>query len=129
MRVLLALLTVTAIPLAAWLPPSQKPEGRVDIVATPNGGIQPQAIVDAAGEIAHLSYDAQIITSAKGMPRTLRLSAYRSDPDSGLLGPLKATHFGFGDVEGFDSGLTGSMASGRGSWSMLARVVKWRCGA
>jgi len=74
-----------------------------------------QSSVYAAGEIAHLSYDAQIITSAKGMPRTLRLSAYRSDPDSGLLGPLKATHFGFGDVEGFDSGLTGSMASGRGA--------------
>src|SRR4029079_717875 len=41
--------------------------------------------------------------------------AFRSDPDGGLLGPLKATHFGFGDVEGFDSGLTGSVASGRGA--------------
>ena len=45
----------------------------------------------------------------------LRLRAYRSDPDGGLLGPLKATHFGFGDVEGFDSRLTGSAASGRGA--------------
>ena len=42
------------------------------------------------------------------MPSALRLRAYRSDPDGGLLGPLKATHFGFGDVEGFDSRLTGS---------------------
>ena len=39
-------------------------------------------------------------TTQKGMPSLLRLRAYRSDPDGGLLGPLKATHFGFGDVEG-----------------------------
>jgi len=74
-----------------------------------------QSSIYAAGELAHLSYDAQITTNAKGIPRTVRLRAFRSDPDGGLLGPLKATHFGFGDVEGFDSGLTGSVASGRGA--------------
>jgi hypothetical protein len=74
-----------------------------------------QSSVFAAGEIAKLSYDAQLTTDQKGMPRALRLSAYRSDPDGKLLGPLKATHFGFGDVEGFDTRLTGSAASGRGA--------------
>jgi hypothetical protein len=74
-----------------------------------------QSSIYAAGEIARLSYDAQITTNAKGIPRNVRLRAFRSDPDGGLLGPLKATHFGFGDVEGFDSGLTGSVASGRGA--------------
>ena len=74
-----------------------------------------QSSVYAAGEIAHLSYDAQITTTEKGMPSTIRLRAYRSDPDAGLLGPLHATHFGFGDVEGFDSGLTGTSVSGRGA--------------
>ncbi|HEX6218990.1 MAG TPA: hotdog fold thioesterase, partial [Sphingomicrobium sp.] len=69
----------------------------------------------AAGEIAKLSYDAQFSTTDKGVPSALRLRAYRSDPDGGLLGPLKATHFGFGDVEGFDSRLTGNAASGRGA--------------
>jgi hypothetical protein len=69
----------------------------------------------AAGEIAHLSYDAQMSTSQKGIPNTMRLHAYRSDPDAQLLGPLKATHFGFGDVAGFDSRLTGAPASGRGA--------------
>ncbi len=69
----------------------------------------------AAGEIAHLSYDAQFSTTDKGIPNALRLHAYRSDPDGGLLGPLKATHFGFGDVEGFDSRLTGGATSGRGA--------------
>jgi hypothetical protein len=70
--------------------------------------------VYAAGEIAHLSYDAQLTTDRRGVPNTVRLRAYRSDPDGGLLGPLKATHFGAGDVQGFDSRLTGSAASGRG---------------
>jgi hypothetical protein len=74
-----------------------------------------QTSVFAAGEIAHLSYDAQLTTTQKGMPSMLRLRAYRSDPDAKLLGPLKATHFGFGDVEGFESRLTGSAASGRGA--------------
>jgi hypothetical protein len=74
-----------------------------------------QSSVYAAGEIAALSYDAQLTTTQKGMPSNLRLRAYRSDPDGGLLGPLKATHFGFGDVEGFYSKLTGSAASGRGA--------------
>jgi len=69
----------------------------------------------AAGEIAHLSYDAQVATNQKGMPSSVRLRAYRSDPDGNLLGPARATHFGLGDVEGFDSKLTGTAAYGRGA--------------
>ena len=45
----------------------------------------------------------------------LRARAFRTDPDGGLLGPLKATHIGIGDVEGFDSRLTGAIAAGRGA--------------
>jgi hypothetical protein len=74
-----------------------------------------QTLIYAAGEIAHLSYDAQVTTTAKGKPSLLRLRAFRSDPDAHLLGPLHATHMGFGDVEGFDSALTGSVAAGRGA--------------
>jgi hypothetical protein len=74
-----------------------------------------QSSVYAAGEIAHLSYDAQLSTDQKGMPSALRLRGYRSDPDGRLLGPAKATHFGAGDVEGFDSKLTGTSAFGRGA--------------
>lgn len=74
-----------------------------------------QASVYAAGEIARLSYDAQVSTNEKGLPANLRLRAYRSDPDGGLLGPLKATHFGVGDVLGRDSRLTGASGSGRGA--------------
>jgi hypothetical protein len=74
-----------------------------------------QASVYAAGEIARLSYDAQITTNSHGTPNLLRVRAFRSDPDGQLLGPLKATHIGFGDVEGFDTRLTGSVAAGRGA--------------
>jgi hypothetical protein len=69
----------------------------------------------AAGEFARLSYDARLSTNAKGVPSALRLRAYRSDPDANLLGPLKATHLGGGDVSGFESGLAGTGASGRGA--------------
>jgi hypothetical protein len=74
-----------------------------------------QSSMYAAGEIAHLSYDAQVTTDQKGLPASLRLRAYRSDPDGHLLGPAHATHFGFGDVEGFDSSLTGVATYGRGA--------------
>ena len=74
-----------------------------------------QSSVYAAGEIARLSYDAQVSTNANGKPSLLRLRAFRSDPDGQLLGPLKATHLGFGDVEGFDTRLSGSLAAGRGA--------------
>ena len=74
-----------------------------------------QSSVYAAGEIAHLSYDAQVTTDQRGVPSNIRVRAYRSDPEGNLLGPIKATHFGFGDVEGFDSKLTGTAAAGRGA--------------
>ncbi len=74
-----------------------------------------QSSVYAAGEIARLSYDAQVTTNPAGKPSLLRVRAFRSDPDGQLLGPLKATHIGFGDVEGLGSRLTGAVAAGRGA--------------
>ena len=74
-----------------------------------------QSSIYAAGEVAHLSYDAQITTNSKGKPNLLRVRAFRSDPDGQLLGPLKATHIGLGDVEGYGSRLTGAVAAGRGA--------------
>jgi hypothetical protein len=58
-----------------------------------------RASVQAAGEIARLSYDSILTTDQKGRPESLRIKAYRSDPDGGLLGPLDATHFAVGDVQ------------------------------
>ena len=72
------------------------------------------ASIAAAGEIARLSYDAMMTSDGKGRPQSLRIRAYRSDPDGGLLGPLQATHFAVGDVDGLSSRLVGG-ASGRGA--------------
>ncbi len=72
------------------------------------------ASVMAAGEIAQLSYDAVLATDSRGKPSSLRVRAYRSDPEGGLLGPLNATHFAVGEVLGQRSRLLSSSA-GRGA--------------
>lgn len=72
------------------------------------------AAIYAAGEMAGLSYNASLATDAKGRPQNLRFTTYRSDPDGGLLGPLDATHFAVGDVQGVTSSLL-SYAYGRGA--------------
>ncbi len=72
------------------------------------------ASVAAAGEIASMSYDALLATDRQGKPSSLRLRAYRSDPEGGLLGPLDATHFAVGDVQGRPSRLLAA-SSGRGA--------------
>ena len=73
-----------------------------------------QASLYAAGEVATMSVDARVGTNPKGIPDRLRMRAYRSDHDGRLLGPLKATHFGLGDVEGFQTPLGGGGGEGRG---------------
>lgn len=105
------------IPYRMWRTPALDfvVSGGITYRAHDGAVVDRQSSVYAAGEIAHLSYDAQVTTTNKGKPSLLRLRAFRSDPDGHLLGPLKATHFGFGDVEGFDSRLTGSNAAGRGA--------------
>jgi hypothetical protein len=74
-----------------------------------------QSSIHAAGEVARLSYDAQLSTNQEGKPTSVRLRGFRSHPEGKLLGPLAATHFGVGDVQGFDSRLTGASGSGRGA--------------
>jgi len=105
------------IPYRMWRSPALDfvVSGGVTYRASDGARVDRQSSVYAAGEIAHLSYDAQVTTTATGKPNMLRARAFRTDPDGGLLGPLKATHIGIGDVEGFDSRLTGAIAAGRGA--------------
>jgi hypothetical protein len=105
------------IPYRMWRAPALDfvVSGGVTYRASDGARVDRQSSVYAAGEIARLSYDAQFSTDRKGMPSNLRLRAYRSDPDGHLLGPAQATHFGFGDVAGFDSKLSGSSTYGRGA--------------
>ena len=113
----LASLPQVRIPYRMWRSPALDfvVSAGVTYRATDGVRVDRQSSLYAAGEIARLSYDAQVTTNQKGMPTNVRLRAYRSDPDGHLLGPAKATHFGFGDVEGFESKLTGSPAYGRGA--------------
>lgn len=105
------------IPYRLWRTPALDfvVSGGITYRASDGIRVDRQASVYAAGEIAHLSYDAQVTTTNRGIPNLVRVRAFRSDPNARLLGPLKATHFGFGDVEGFDSRLTGAVAAGRGA--------------
>lgn len=69
----------------------------------------------ASGEIGPVAYDARLASSRHGVPETLRLRAYRTDPDGGLLGPAKATQVAVGDVTGFTTPLASRSSIGRGA--------------
>ncbi len=69
----------------------------------------------ASGEVARLSVDARLASDGDGVPDSLRARAYRTDPEGGLLGPLRATHFAVGDVSGFASPLVAQSFGGRGA--------------
>lgn len=70
----------------------------------------------AAGEALGASYTARFATDDSLTPQSLRLKAYRNDPEGNLLGPLKATQLAAGDVETLAGRLTGQTAVGRGAF-------------
>ena len=70
----------------------------------------------ASGEIAKLSVDARLSSDGRAVPETLRLRAYRTDRNGGLLGPLKATHFALGDVSTVATALGVQSTTGRGAF-------------
>ncbi len=70
----------------------------------------------AAGEIGPVAYDARLASDQRGVPNSLRLKAYRTDPEGGLLGPLKATQVAAGDVSGFATALVARSSAGRGAF-------------
>jgi hypothetical protein len=108
-----------SVPYKAWRAPS------VDVVAETswirNGGhsgdqLQTQYQVYASGEIAGASVDARLASNAEGVPETLRVSAYRKDPEGRMLGPLRATQVAAGDVEMYSGNLIGAGGVGRGAF-------------
>ena len=68
----------------------------------------------ASGEVGPVAYDARLSSDRSGVPANVRLRAYRTDPDAGLLGPLKATHVAVGDVPGLSTALVAQSSVGRG---------------
>jgi hypothetical protein len=105
-------------PYRFWRTPS------VDVVASVNGRkdaldgfkLDRRYEIYASGEIAKASFDARLSSNNQGIPETLRLRAYRTDPQGGLLGPLKATHFAVGDVSTISSPLVVQNTAGRGAF-------------
>lgn len=69
----------------------------------------------AAGEVGPVAYNARLSSDRSGLPTTLRVQAYRTDPKGGLLGPLKATTVAAGDVQGFSTPLVAVSTAGRGA--------------
>ena len=69
----------------------------------------------ASGEVGKASFDARLSSDDKGVPESLRLRAYRTDPKGELLGPLKATHAAIGDVSTFATSLVSQSTAGRGA--------------
>ena len=70
----------------------------------------------ASGEVAGASFDARLSSDDRGVPENLRMRAYRTDPDGGLLGPLKATHWALGDVSTNVTPLGIQTTAGRGAF-------------
>jgi len=69
----------------------------------------------AAGEVGPVAYNARLSSDRSGVPATLRVQAYRTDPKGGLLGPLKATTVAAGDVQGLSTPLVSVSSAGRGA--------------
>jgi hypothetical protein len=69
----------------------------------------------AAGEVGPIAYNARLSSNRKGVPESLRVQAYRTDPDAKLLGPLRATTVAAGDVSGFSTPLVAQSSAGRGA--------------
>jgi hypothetical protein len=69
----------------------------------------------ASGEALGASIDARLSSDASGVPQSVRVRAFRSDPAGNLLGPLRATHVGIGDVTSLSSPIAAQPVVGRGA--------------
>jgi hypothetical protein len=102
-------------PYSLWRTPS------VDVVAQSNyrsssgrDELTTKYEIFASGEIARASFDLRLASDREGIPQTLRLRAFRMDPEGGMLGPLRATQIVAGDVEMPSGNLAGASGVGRG---------------
>ncbi|MBA3895615.1 MAG: carboxypeptidase regulatory-like domain-containing protein [Sphingomonadaceae bacterium] len=92
----------------------------IDIVASAGGlrdrrsgnRMDAQYELYASGEAGPVAYDARLSSTRNGAPATLRLRAYRTDPEGKL--PLHATQIAAGDVTGLSSPLVAQSSVGRG---------------
>ncbi|MGQ2934539.1 MAG: carboxypeptidase regulatory-like domain-containing protein [Sphingopyxis sp.] len=113
----LATLPQAARPYQAWATPSVDVVASAGVVSDKRGGsyVQGRYEIFAAGEVLRQSFDARLSSDNEGVPDSLRMRLYRTDPQGRLLGPLKATHYGVGDVSLLSTGIVAASAPGRGA--------------
>lgn len=115
----LASLPQATRPYQMWATPSVDVVASAGVVSDKRGGgsayTRARYEIFAAGELAKHSFDARLSSDEKGEPDSLRLRLYRTDPEGRLLGPLKATHYGVGDVSLLSTGLVAQNVPGRGA--------------
>jgi hypothetical protein len=113
----LASLPQAARPYQAWATPSVDVVASAGFVSDKRGGsyVQGRYEIFAAGEVLGQSFDARLSSDNEGVPDSLRMRLYRTDPEGRLLGPLKATHYAAGDVSLLSTGIVASSAPGRGA--------------
>lgn len=113
----LASLPQAARPYQAWATPSVDIVASAGVVSDRRSGshVQGRYEIFAAGEVLAQSFDARLSSDNEGVPDSLRMRLYRTDPEGQLLGPLKATHYGVGDVSLLSTGIVAASAPGRGA--------------
>jgi hypothetical protein len=113
----LATLPRAARPYQAWATPSVDVVASAGVVSDKRGGsyVQGRYEIFAAGEVVGQSFDARLSSDNEGVPDSLRMRLYRTDPQGQLLGTLKATHYGVGDVSLLSTGIVAASAPGRGA--------------
>ncbi len=113
----LASLPQASRPYQAWATPSVDVVASAGFVSDKRGGsyVQGRYEIFAAGEVLKQSFDARLSSDNEGLPDSLRMRLYRTDPEGRLLGPLKATHYAAGDVSLLSTGIVASSAPGRGA--------------
>lgn len=105
-------------PYQAWQMPSVDAVASVALIHDASTGrtvTQARYELYASGELLGASFDARLASNDVGLPDSLRVRAYRSDPDGRLLGPLRATTVAAGDVSSLSSPIGVQPVAGRGA--------------
>lgn len=113
----LAKLPAATRPYKMWQLPSVDVAASLAWVNDQRGGSNLAARYEifGSGELLRHSFDARLSSDENGLPESLRLRAYRSDPTGQLLGPMHATHYALGDVSLLATGLVSQSSVGRGA--------------
>lgn len=101
-------------PYSMWRLPSVDLVAKADVRSGGGDKLATRYEVLASGEVAMASYTARLASDRDGTPESVRVRAFRMDPDARLLGPLRATQVVAGDVDLLSGSVAGASGIGRG---------------